>query len=169
MNGPYIAFSQSAGLGTLIRKFTGGDVNHCLFIFRDDVFNTWLTLGANLNGLTIETLATFSDKIIDIWEPKEGSFSVGLQKYAYLLNTPYDVSGLIGMSVVEVAERIAHLRIHNPFLNDKELFCSEFGKMVCVASSYNVGDMLPGSTDPNELDTAIKISDLFNYITTLPL
>jgi len=156
----YAAFSRSnEEVGALIRKFTGGDVNHALLIWRDPTFNCWLTLGANANGLTIETLKNFKDQIIHLYAPEPGATGliVGLQVWANWLNCPYDYAGLIGMSVVEASRLIAHRTVVNPTLTPHHLFCSEYVKNVIHDSGYvNVlGGQPAGSVDPFELSDAL--------------
>lgn len=153
-----IAFSASRGLGTLIRIFTGGDVNHAFLIFYDPIFDAELTLGANANGLTIEHLNNFTDPIIHVFETVDQNkgLELGLRLWAHLLNKPYDFAGLVGMAAVEIARRAADLKINNPLQAEQRLFCSEFVRKVLTSSRYEVlPDLEAGECDPAQLCQAL--------------
>ena len=148
----YACFSQSRGLGDLIRRFTGGDVNHAFLKWLDPTFGTWLTLGANANGLTIETLSKFPDKIMHVYEFPSPGLVKGLRAKANLLNSPYDYAGLIGMSLVEINDHLLERMVANPTLDYHKLFCSEYVTEVIRASGINIlPKWLPGSVDPAAL------------------
>lgn len=169
MNEVRVAFSSSPLLGTLIKEFTGGDVNHAFFIFYDPVFDAQLTLGANANGLTIEHLDKFDGQIVHVFEPTDPSkgLEMGLRLWAHLLNEPYDFAGLVGMAAVEVARKAGIWDMQNPFQSMKRLFCSEFARKVINSSRYEVlPDLEAGSVDPAQLCEALKaLPDQFKEVT----
>lgn len=155
-----VGFTRSGGVGDVIRAATSGDVNHALLIFADPVFNCALTLGANANGLTIERLDDLPaahGTLVHIFAPRDSpSLVVGLRTHADWLNRPYDYAGLIGMAAVEAGRLLGQWRVHNPLLNPRALFCSEYVKLVLFASGYNVlDDVPPGSCDPQQLGDAL--------------
>lgn len=153
-----VAFSASQGLGTLIRTFTGGDVNHAFLIFYDPVFDTELMLGANANGLTIEPLDAFTDPIVHVFEPIDPNkgLEMGLRLWVHLLNKPYDFAGLVGMAAVEIARKIANCQISNPLQAEQKLFCSEFVRKVLTSSRYEVlPEIEAGDCDPAQLCEAL--------------
>jgi len=163
-----IAFSTSEIIGAAIREITGGEVNHVFFIFFDPVFNAQMTLGANANGLTIEVLDIFPDKIIYIFQPVEQDkgLEIGIRKNIELLNKPYDFQGLFGMVAVELARKLGNWEINNPLQSNRKLFCSEYGKKVLEDSGYNIlPDINPGECDPSQLCQALlAVPDQFQSI-----
>ena len=162
-----VAFSASGGIGALIRDFTGGEVNHAFLIFYDPVFDAKLTLGANANGLTIEPLDAFPNKIVHVFEPVDLSkgLELGLRLWIHLLNQPYDFAGLVGMAIVEAARKLGDHQARNPLLSEHRLFCSEYVKKVLISSGYDIlPHVSPGDCDPAQLCEALKASHWFQEV-----
>ena len=149
-------FSASKGLGDLIRKFTGGDVNHAFIMYFDPVLEVDVTFGANSNGFTMVPLSDFPDEIIRYYVPLANPLVWGFRKNVHWINKPYDVAGLIGMSVVEFERHILRMMASNPFLNTHKLFCSEIvTKMLRDAGYSLLVDKMAGTIDPWTLDRAL--------------
>ena len=150
----YVGFSQGEGWeSVLIQLFTARGVNHA-FLMWEDAHLGWLVLGANQNGVTTDSWDNFKKtrRVPALFKPATGvSFWYGLAKLRDKLNEKYDLKGLLGMSVVEVAR--AHSRyIGNPLANAHATFCSQFCVDVMRAAGYEVLGTQPSNTiDPHEL------------------
>lgn len=170
--GLYVGFSRSRGglfsqlLGLLIRFFTGGRVNHALFLYRDEHLG-WMTIGANENGVTYLPLEVFlkTRQMVDIFVPAKdpSALWVGLQSLRDDIGKSYNFSGLVGMAGVEIATRWLHLKHASNWLsNPNDLFCSEIVAEVIRRSHFSVLDGAPADTiAPAALDAALSMSAEF--------
>jgi hypothetical protein len=162
----YIGFSRSTGgmwsraLGWLIRKFTGGKVNHAFFLYRDAYLGAWMTLGANENGVTLIPLAEFRQtrEIVQtalnsriasrggsggscvtssetLWKPVVGSLWDGVCALHDEIGVGYNFSGLVGMAGVELLRRLGVKRPINWLDDPHRLFCSEYCAEVIIRSN----------------------------------
>jgi hypothetical protein len=171
----YIGFSRSTGgplsraLGSLIRKFTGGTVNHAFFLYRDAYLGAWMTLGANANGVTLIPLDEFRKdrEIVHLWKPVTGSLWDGVRALHDAIGVGYNFSGLVGMAGVELLRRLGVRRPVN-WLNDPHrLFCSEYCAEVIFRSNLpdkNLGHLRfvePSTIDPALLDSLLAASPAF--------
>lgn len=155
-----VGFSAGRGLGDAIRKFTGGDVNHAFILYHDPVLDLDVTFGANQNGFTMVPLRDFQDKtdrVVRSFTPIQTPLILGFRKNADWINKPYDLAGLVGMSVVEIESRILHMKGKNPFLDHHKLFCSEIVTIMLRSSGYTIlSDNDPGTIDPYALSCAMQ-------------
>lgn len=153
----YVGFSCSDGLlARAILWFTGGNVNHA-FLAWEDAHLGWVVLGANENGVTLDTLDNFKKgrSIVHTYRPINGTLWSGLEKLRADLNVRYNIGGLAGMSIVELARRF-HQSIPNPGNNRKELFCSEFAIEVIRAAHYSIlTNYIASTVDPALLDSTL--------------
>lgn len=144
MNKLYIGFSASTGsiplklLGWTIRKFTGGEVNHTFLLYFDDDWQTWVTIGANLNGITMIPLNQFIPyhDIKYIFEPQFDLWE-GARTLSGDIDKKYNYFGLFGMSFVKIAQKFGNKNPHNFLSNGKDEFCSEWiAQIIDVALLY---------------------------------
>lgn len=136
----YCAFSTSSGwLSRGIRWFTRGKVSHAFFLFYSPEWACWLAVGANANGITIETLAQFlkrGNTVVYAFQPLTVNLWDGLRKHVSDLNKSYNYTGLFGMAFVELSQLVLKRSAANRLSNKAELFCSEWMDMV-------LGDTFP--------------------------
>ncbi len=155
----YAGFSSSSGpLQSLIRVFTNGVTNHS-FLTWQDAHLGWLVIGANQNGVTVDTWTNFtkSRKIQAIFKPVRGSLWDGLEKLKDELNEKYDIGALVGMSIVEIADRWFHTSVRNPLdFDSREVFCSEFQTQVIRAAGF---EFLP-----NQWANTVSPQDAYNEL-----
>lgn len=170
----YSGFSSATGffgriLGGSIRLFTGGDVNHAFFVFWSPEFDTWLTVGANANGVTIMSVGEFckTREINYLFAPIGWSIWDGMRAHVKDLDKHYNYTGLFGMANVEIIKKIVGRPGLN-FLNDRDdLFCSEWCAMVLRAGMgmNRALKFLPNykdnQIDPSTLRDAEKASSFF--------
>lgn len=157
-NDLYVGFSEGSGwLPKLIRIFTGGRVNHA-FLCWDDMHLGWVVLGANANGVTLDTWGNFtkSRMVAAIFKPANPAFSLwhGLMALKNDINAKYDAVGLVGMGAVEIARRFFNRNVSN--LLDREakgkVFCSMFTTMVIRKAGIRLlPDQNADTVDPQEL------------------
>ena len=141
-------------LPRLIRLMTGGEVNHAFLLWTDEHLG-WVVLGANKNGVTLDTWKNFTKirTVPAIFKPATGSLWLGLEKLRDDINAQYNTAALVGMSVVEIASHVFHKNISNPLDVDyHDVFCSEFATMVIRVSGFGVLPALaPDAVDPQTL------------------
>jgi hypothetical protein len=173
----YIGFSRSTGgplsraLGWLIRKFTGGTVNHAFFLYFDENVGVWMTLGANANGVTLIPLDEFRKdrEIAHLYKPVAGSLWDGVHALHEAIGIGYDFSGLLGMAGVELLRRLGVTRPVNWLDNPHRLFCSEYCAQVLIYTTTlpdadfraHLRRMRPDTIDPAMLDALIAESGIF--------
>ncbi len=152
--GLYVGFSSRGGLlPRLIRIFTGGAVNHAFLCWEDSTLG-WVVLGANTNGVTLDTWSNFTAtrKVPAIFKPVNGTLRTGLRALKESINAKYSTAGLVGMSVVEIARHLFNQRVANPLDVRGELFCSQFATMVIRASGYEfLPEWAADTIDPQEM------------------
>lgn len=160
----YVGFSSSAGLlGRVIRYLTGGSVNHA-FLLWEDAHLGWVVLGANENGITLDTLTNFrATRTIEATvRPIVGTLWNGLTALRNDLNEKYNLSGLVGMSVVEIARAFGREPHANPLSNRSELFCSQFAVEVIRAAGITLLPQTPSSVvDPQMLMSTLAADRRF--------
>jgi hypothetical protein len=154
----FIAFSAGEGnwfdrnLGRLIRFFTGGDSNHAFIIYWDEIWSNWLVVGANSNGLTVDSLEVFkkSHIITHIFRAIAFDLGEGLHKHVDDLNTRYNYTGLLGMSFVKIHEKVSKKVGKNPTDAENRLFCSEWVNQI-IKSSMNEIQLSTWPGDPDDV------------------
>lgn len=130
----YLGFSRSTGgffarvIGWLIRRATGGKVNHAFFLYYSELAACWMTLGANARGVGDVPLDEFlhSRQIVDLWLPRDGSFQPAIAELHDKIGVPYNYSGLFFMAVVEIARRLGVKHPENWLSDPQAEFCSEY-------------------------------------------
>jgi hypothetical protein len=173
----YIGFSRSTGgmlsraLGWLIRGFTGGKVNHAFFLYRDAYLGTWMTLGANENGVTLIPLDKFRQtrEIVHLWKPVVGSLWDGVRALHDEIGVGYNFSGLVGMAGVELLRRLGIKQPQNWLDDPHRVFCSEYCAQVLIHTTTlpdvdfraHLRRMRPDTIDPAMLDALIAESGIF--------
>jgi hypothetical protein len=156
----YVGFSRGSGLlPRLILYFTKGSVNHAFLTWRDEHLG-WVVLGANGNGVTLDTWANFTKTrtVPAVYKPATGSLWFGLETLRNDINAKYNIPALVGMSVVEIASHVFKQNIDNPLDVDyHDMFCSEFAVMVIRASGFTLFQRQPADTvDPQSLMTELS-------------
>jgi hypothetical protein len=152
-----LGFSRGVSFGerlksATIRWFTGGTVSHAFLLYNDSHLG-WLTIGANSNGVTYQPLEQFKRArlIVKLFEPVEETMSLwtGLARMRDFIDAGFNLSGLIGMSMVEIATHWLHQTAPRNWLSDPHrVFCSQ----MCVTILRHSGfDLLPGR-DPDTID-----------------
>lgn len=172
----YAGFSSALGvsgrlLGGLIRAFTGGDVNHAFFVYWDENWDSWLTVGANSNGLTIMSLNEFTRTrtIVHAYRMTAPGRTLwdGLRIHVADLDKAYNFSGLFGMAGVEVVKKITGRPGANILSNNHELFCSEWCAMV-IREALKRQQFLAGygfnQIDPSTLSEGLANSPWFQSV-----
>ena len=148
-----IAYSHGNSiLPRLIRWFTRSDVNHCLFLVEEG--GVELVIGADWNGLVVQTRANFEKRGVTIKyvPPLLENLDEHIPELLRMLDTPYDYTGLVGMIPVEIARFWFHKRIHNPLHSRAALFCSETAAKFLKMIKYKGAEVLdPPSVDPGFL------------------
>ncbi len=154
-------------ISDLIMLFTDGPVSHAFLLWRDPHMGC-VCLGANPNGVTLDVLEDFErDRVIvKVARPVKGSLWPGLEALRNDLNERYNIGGVIGMSVVEIARRVFHDRVTaNPLSRTGELFCSQFVLEVIIAAKLPISEELnPSTTDPSQLMRALEADDSFEMM-----
>jgi hypothetical protein len=152
----YAGFSAGKGLlPWLIRKATGGSVNHAFLLWEDPQVG-WVTLGANEDGVSRMLWGEFTltRTVPAIFMPTDPAKSLwaGLEALKAEIGAKYNIPALVGMSIVEVAAHLFHERVDNPLdFNKREVFCSEFQAQVIRASGFRYFPNQPADTiDPEE-------------------
>lgn len=153
----YVGFSEGQGwLPKLIRVFAGGAVNHA-FLAWQDLHLGWVVLGANVNGVTLDTWSNFvkTRRVPAIFRAANPAQSLwlGLGALRNDINARYDTRALVGMGLVEIARRVFDSKIANPFDDNRtEVFCSEFATMVIRGSGFKfLPDYAPDTIDPQQM------------------
>lgn len=129
----YLGFSRSTGgffsraLGWLIRRFTGGAVNHAFLAWRDENLG-WLTLGANVNGVTLMTMEKFlaDRQIVALYLPRAGSLWKGLAECKRMIDEGYDFTGIPGIGTSLLVYRWTGILLPNWLSRRNRIFCSAF-------------------------------------------
>lgn len=147
-----------------IQLFTGRGVNHAFLAWQDPHLG-WVVLGANANGITLDTWSNFSAKryVPALFRPKDGlpTLWTGLEKLRNDLNAKYNYGGLLGMSVVEIAHHFHH-DMRNPWSRDWELFCSQFATEVIRGSGYQLlAKQYANTIDPHEAMHVLASAPMF--------
>ena len=161
----FVGFSQGTGfIAWAIQLFTGRGVNHAFLCWQDEHLG-WVVLGANENGVTLDTWEQFTRTrtVPALFRPKDGmpTLWAGLVSLRNKLNEKYSLSGLVGMGVVELARAYGH-EIPNPFAKDGHTFCSQFCADVVRRAGYPVlGNLVSTSIDPHEMMHAIATDPYF--------
>lgn len=150
-------------LPRLILYFTKGTVNHAFLTWQDEHLG-WVVLGANGNGVTLDTWGNFTKTrtVPAVFRPVAGDLWKGLELLRDDINTRYDIPALVGMSVVEIASHVFKQNINNPLDVDyHDVFCSEFATMVVRASGFDFLSSQPADTiDPQlMMETLSKRTD----------
>lgn len=158
----YVGFSRAQDfLGSLIRFFTGGTVNHSFLLYKDPHLG-WMTVGANANGVTYIPLNAFMQgrTIEALFLPLRGSLWDGLNKMKDDINKRYNYFGIVGESVITLAHRWFHdYTLHNALSDPARLYCSEFTVDVIRACGIPILNGSPDNTiDPNEEMEALENS-----------
>jgi hypothetical protein len=157
---PRIYILLSTGIdntSALIRWYTNSDISHALIAWWNSEFDTVMTLGAQSNGLTVETLDTFlaAGNVIKYVFTAPGLW-VGARKNRDLIDCPYDYYGLIGMGAVEAWQHWTKSWINNPLSSKRALFCSAYAQKICIDSGYSVAAYL----QPNQVSPATLVDTL---------
>ena len=104
----YLGFSVSKGvLAHLIQEFTRSNVNHAFFVYYSLDLAHWVTVGANVNGVTMLPLDKFDAQgrtVVEIYAPKFD-----------LLTAVRDHAGV---SDEEAAQRMAELVHEKRYIRD---------------------------------------------------
>jgi len=161
---PHLYVSYSAGrdwLSRCIQIATGRRVNHSFFIWQDEHLG-WVTLGANANGVTLETWQNFAKtrEVIAMFRPRDGmpSLWIGLDALKNEIDERYDYLGLGGMMWVEI-QRARGKNVDNPGSKisewfdpkHKKTFCSQLQAAVIRRTGYQLlGGRLARTIDPGE-------------------
>jgi hypothetical protein len=160
-----LGFSRGTSFGERLKSvtiqwFTGGTVSHAFLLYKDNHLG-WLTIGANSNGVTYQPLELFkrARQIVKLFEPVTGEFSLwtGLTQMRDFIDAGFNLTGLIGMSIVEIATHWLRQTAPRNWLSDPHrVFCSQ----MCVAVLRHSGiDILPGrdfdTIDPATLMAAM--------------
>ena len=174
----FVGFSASGGIGRIIRLFTGGSVNHAFIIYYDMEYATWMTVGANANGVTMLPIAQFvpGRTIVALYEPKGFSLWDGLRTHVSDLGKHYDYAGLFGMAFVEIERRLHSRGLCNILDHRDDLFCSEWAAEVIDSALACAGQTMladfplagtrPDVIDPQWLCDTLKGSELFVPVPT---
>ncbi len=129
----YLGFSRSTGgffsraLGKAIRGVTGGRANHAFLAWEDENLG-WLTLGANINGVTLMTMEKFvaDREIVSLYLPRTGSLWEGLAKCKRMIDEGYDFTGLPGIGISLLVHRWTGILLPNWLSRRGRIFCSAF-------------------------------------------
>lgn len=141
----YVAFSSGdTWISEIIEKVSESPYSHSFLLHWDERFGTFLALGANVNGWTY-TVASTENTLTAISLPVD--LSVGLKKNAQWLGSMYDVSGLLGMSWVELCWHFLKRHVNNPLDNKRWWFCSEIVTQILEDSGLALG-LIPSEIDP---------------------
>lgn len=176
----YVGFSRGKNpLSWIIRKLTGGIVDHAFLIYRDG--DQWMTFGAQFNGLHKATVKDFQKnrEIVKMFQPVgfdlEGGLKAVLGEQGE--KESYNFDALLGMAGVEIQKRLHERIIRNRMdFNKHRVFCSEFCEEVIyrsllaakIADEWFLSSDSPDTIDPEELMESMQKSSLFQEVKVLP-
>lgn len=139
-------------VSALIRKMMKANLSHTWLLVEDPLFELRLVLEAHSTGFRLISFAEFvkENKVVKLLQPAH-SLAGGLPEAGGWLGDQYDVPGLFGIFLVQVARWFRH-KMENPFTSPRALFCSEAVVRVMKAAHYPGAEKLGDETStPAEL------------------
>jgi hypothetical protein len=140
-------------LSALIRRMMNSQTSHVWLLVEDPLFELRLVLEAHSTGFRLISLAQFvkDNKVVRLLQPAH-SLRSGLPEAGGWLGDEYDVRGLFGIFLTQVAKWFRIKTMKNPFTSARSLFCSEAVVRVLKAAHYPGADQFHDeTTTPAEL------------------